>query len=73
MCDFVQASLLKIITNFAAVDSVFRRMHAKDFAEKLKRAFPVPFEVGEHLADIKVALGAETPGVQQNIARNLLP
>src|SRR5215831_13854753 len=41
MGDFVQASLLEIIPNLAAVDTVFGGMDTEDFTKKLERTFPV--------------------------------
>src|SRR5207249_11973027 len=54
----------------AAVDSIFRRVHAKNVAKKFESSFPVPVEVCQHLANIEVALAAESPCIEQNVARN---
>src|SRR5215471_7939896 len=70
MGDFLQASLLEIIPNLAAVDTVFGGMDTEDFTKKLERTFPVALEICQNLTDIEMPLRAETAGIEKNIARD---
>src|SRR5215831_579802 len=53
MCDFLQATLLEIVPNLAAVDAVFWGMDTEDFTKKLQCTFPVAFEICQNLTDIE--------------------
>src|SRR6478609_4403180 len=49
MCDFLKASLLEIIADFAPINPVFWRIHAEDLAKKLQSPPAVALEIGENL------------------------
>src|SRR5215471_219306 len=70
MCDFVQAPLLEIISDFAAVNAVFGGVDTEDFTKKLERTFPVALEICQDLTDIEVPFRAETAGIEKEIARD---
>ena len=70
MCDFVQAALPEIISNFAAVDAVFGGIDTEDFTKKLERTFPVALEICQNLTDIEVPFRAETASIEKKIARD---
>ena len=70
MCDFVKPPLFEIVSNLAAVDTILGGVHPKNVAEELKRSLSVPVEVGQHLANIEMALRAESPCIEQDVARN---
>src|SRR5437867_1752732 len=68
--DFVEAALLEIVSDFAAVDAVLRGVDAEDLAKKLESSLPVPLKVGEDLANVEVPLGTEPSGVEDQVAGN---
>src|SRR5438094_612705 len=70
MRDFIKPALLEIIGDFASVDSILRGIHAKDLAKKLEGPFPVSIKIGENFANIEVPFGAESPGIEDQVARN---
>jgi hypothetical protein len=70
MCDFVQASLLEIVPNLAAVDAVFGGMDTEDLTEKFQRALAIALVVGEDFAHVEVTLGGEAARIEKDIARN---
>ena len=70
MCDFIEPALLEIFTDFAAVDAVLGGGHAEDFAEELKSAPAVTFEIRKDFAHVEVTLCAEAARIQEKIARN---
>src|SRR5690348_6201749 len=48
MCNFLQAALAEIITDFAAVDTVFGRIDAKNFTEEFEGSSAVSLEIGQN-------------------------
>src|SRR5438552_14999076 len=70
MCDFIEPALLEIIAYFAAINAVFRRIHAEYLAKELERSLAVALEIRQDLPDIEVPFGAESARIKQKVTRN---
>jgi len=70
MCDFFEAALLEVIAYFAAINAVFRRIHAENLAKELECSFAVALEIRQDLPDVEVPFGAEAARIEQNVTRN---
>src|SRR6516162_5711697 len=68
MCDFVQASLFEVISDFAAVDSVFWRENTENLTEEFQSPFSIALEVCQYFTDIEMTFGAEAACVQKDVA-----
>src|SRR5947209_5502850 len=59
MGDFLEAALLEVIAYFAAINTVFRGIHAEDLAKELQCSLAVTLEIRQDLPDVEVPFGAE--------------
>src|SRR6266850_3106117 len=70
MGDFIQPALLEIIADFAAINAVFRGIHAENLAKELECSLAIALEIRQDLPDIEVPFGAESARIEQNVTRN---
>ena len=70
MCDFIEAALFEVIADFAAINAIFRGVHAENLAKELQGSLAVTLEIRQDFPDVEVPFGAESARIEQDVTRN---